>query len=55
MPEIRTEELAGHAVFVHLGAVGVSPQQADWATLFRVNPLKALACDCARLMLELRA
>lgn len=43
MPEVTPDELAGHDVLVHLAAVGVSPQKADWATLLRVNVTESLA------------
>jgi nucleoside-diphosphate-sugar epimerase len=42
MPEVEPADLAGHDVLVHLAAVGVSPQKADWATLFRVNVTESL-------------
>lgn len=42
MPEVTVADLAGHDVLVHLAAVGVSPQKADWATLFRVNVTESL-------------
>lgn len=42
MPEVEPADLAGHDAFVHLAAVGVSPQQADWATLFQVNVTESL-------------
>lgn len=43
MPDTGTEHITGHDVFVHLAAAGVSPQKADWATLFRVNVTESLA------------
>jgi nucleoside-diphosphate-sugar epimerase len=42
MPEVTSADLGGHDALVHLTAVGVSPQKADWATLFRVNVTESL-------------
>jgi nucleoside-diphosphate-sugar epimerase len=43
MPDVGPADFAGHDVLVHFAAVGVSPQKADWATLFRVNVTESLA------------
>jgi nucleoside-diphosphate-sugar epimerase len=42
MAEVTTGDLRGMDTLVHLAAAGVSPQQADWATLFRTNVTESL-------------
>jgi len=42
MADITLEDLRKTDTLVHLAAAGVSPQQADWATLFRTNVTDSL-------------
>ncbi len=42
MSEVTTEDFRDMDTVVHLAAAGVSPQKADWATLFRTNVADSL-------------
>src|SRR5208282_4517201 len=58
MAEVTVEDLRETDALVHLAAAGVSPQPADWATLFRTNVsdsldlwLKAAAAGIQRFVI----
>lgn len=43
MPDVTVEDFAGCEVLVHLAAVGITPQPANWEDCFRFNVLESMA------------